>query len=291
MSCGTPADTPGRTVDDGAGPLRAQQRAMAALVTGDDDAACADDGLAARTLLRAPREGTPPRLAVYRVAYRGRLVEALRSNVPVLARVLGDDDFAELALAYLAGHPSRQPSIRWFGHALADWMQARREAGDPVVAHESLEDLARMEWALGTSFDSEDAVPVAAADLAALPAGDWPALRFAAHPSLRLVPMRFAVEPLWKALTADEDAQVDAPEAAGHVLAIWREGLATRWRSLPGEEHAALAACTGGEAFAALCERVAGWRAAAGQDPDGAAPQVAGWLRGWIDAGMLRRAG
>jgi hypothetical protein len=272
--------------------LLLQQRRLAALITGDDDLApggghaFADDAGAVAQVLR-PLAGAPPRLAIYRNAWRGRLIEALRSNVPVLHRVLGDDDFAALALAYLADHPSREPSIRWFGHALAAWIDARGDAGDAVVPHPALADLARMEWAIGTSFDSADRAPVAVADLAALPGEAWPGLRFDAHPSLRLVPLRWAVEPAWKALSEDEDAQAGPPEALAHVLAVWRDGLETRWRSLPDDEHDALAACARGLPFGALCERVAGTLAAAGAAPEAAPAQVAGWLRGWVENGLL----
>jgi hypothetical protein len=261
--------------------LADQQRRLAALVTGDDTAACADDAPATAAVLR-PLADAAPRLSIYRDAYRGRLVAALRANVPVLHRVLGDDAFADLALAYLADQPSREPSIRWFGHALAGWLQARIAAGDPRVPHPALADLVRMEWAIGTSFDAADAAPLCVDDLAAIAPTDWPALRFAAHPALRRVPLRWAVEPLWKALTADEAAATEPPEPLDHILAAWRLDLETRWRSLPADEDAALAACLAGTPFATLCEQVA--EAGAGEE---AALRVAGWLRGWVESGLL----
>ncbi|WP_163367521.1 HvfC/BufC N-terminal domain-containing protein, partial [Klebsiella aerogenes] len=83
-----------------------------------------------------------PGLQVYRHAYRARLAEALADNYTVLARALGDEAFDALAQAYLAAHPSRHPSIRWFGAALADFMAV---AGDELVPHPGLVDLARMD--------------------------------------------------------------------------------------------------------------------------------------------------
>lgn len=261
--------------------LRAQQRALARLVTarGEDVGAAVDDDAPWVAQVLRPLAGAPPRVSIYRTAFRARLVAALRTNLPVLHRVLGDDAFEALALGYLHAHPSRDPSIRWFGHALADWLDDREGAGEPAVPHPSLVDLARMEWALGLAFDAADAVPLAVADLAAVPPAEWPALRFAPHPSLRLVALRWAVEPLWKALTEDEDATTSPPEPLAHVLAVWRRGLDTRWRSLPQDEHEALAACLGGERFEALCARV------------GDAARVAGWLRGWVAQGLLLRGG
>lgn len=266
--------------------LRAQQRRLATLLTAPDGPDVADGASAVARTLR-PLGGAAPRLSVYRTAYRARLVEALRENHPVLHRVLGDDGFEVLALAYVDARPSRHPSIRWYGHALADWMDALAADGDARVPHPALPDLARMEWAVGTAFDSADAVPVNAADLGATPPADWPALRFAPHPAVRRVVLGWSVEPLWRALTEDPDAEPPAPERLDHALLVWRPSQETRWRSVAADEDDALAACLDGLPFGALCARVAAHLAAAGEDPAGAAPRVAGWLRGWVEQGLL----
>lgn len=246
-----------------------QQRAFAALLL-------ADEAPATTPLLRAVK-GQPPRIGVYHHAYRARLIEALRSNLPVLHRVLGDDDFAELALTYLAEQPSRQPSIRWFGGGLPAWLALHPEA----LPHPALADLAAMEWALGCSFDAADATPLQFADLAAMPPEQWPDARFAAHPSVHLLALQWAVEPIWQALTNDEEAATDEPEALEHRLLIWRQGLETRWRSLQPDEAAVLSACLAGESFAALCEL------AVDTQGDNAPAWVASALRRWVDDGLL----
>ena len=86
-----------------------------------------------------------PGLAVYRNAYSARLLAALNDNYTVLARAMGDEDFERLGRAYIDAHPSRHPSIRWFGHELAAFMA---EADDSLVGHASFIDFARMDWAL-----------------------------------------------------------------------------------------------------------------------------------------------
>jgi hypothetical protein len=138
-----------------------------------------------------------------------------------------------------------------------------------------------MEWALGLSFDAADAEPVGFQELAALAPGRWPMLRFARHPSVHLVNLAWAVEPIWRALTDDEDADTEEPQALAHTLLVWRHGLDTRWRSLAGTEARLLPACLAGENFAALCEQ------AAATEGDGAAPWVAAALRRWVDDGLL----
>jgi hypothetical protein len=259
--------------------LLAQQRALSALIRAEDEPA--GDAPAVLAWLR-PLRATPPRLAVYAQAWRARLAEALRSNYPVLHRVLGDEAFGVLARGYLAAHPSQSPSIRWFGHALPAWLAARLEADPQALPHPALADLARMEWAIGTSFDAADAAPLARDALAALDPALWPAFRFAPHPSVRLVALAWAIEPLWRALTDDPEADTAPPQAAAHRLLVWRDGLETRWRTLPGDEAAALAGCLGGVRFDEL-----GALVAAAATADAAAGRLAGWLGHWVQAGLL----
>ncbi len=90
-------------------------------------------------------EGREPLLRNYQQAYAGQLIAALRDNFGVLPQVLGDEAFDALALAYIRAHPSAQPSIRWFGHRLPDFMAER----DDPVPHPALTDLARMAGSRG----------------------------------------------------------------------------------------------------------------------------------------------
>lgn len=278
------APTPRRSMADDLSSLRAQQRALAALLRQEAPPAHAAD-----PLLR-PLRGQPAPWQVYHQAYRARLTAALRSNHPALHRALGDEAFDALASDYLAAHPSRHPSIRWFGHQLGDFLA--RAAGHDH--HPALADLARMEWALGVSFDAPDASPAGFAELAALPADAWPGLRFVPHPSVNCLDLGWAVEPLWQHLRAAEDSSreaTDPPQPLRHTLLVWRQGLDTRWRSLPADEAALLCACLAGTCFADLCSAAA--RAAAGLDAAGpgtdAAWQMAARLRGWVDDGLLMR--
>src|SRR5512146_56405 len=46
----------------------------------------------------------PPRIGIYRYAYRARLANALRANYPALARMMGDEAFRTLAAGYARAH-------------------------------------------------------------------------------------------------------------------------------------------------------------------------------------------
>lgn len=234
---------------------------------------------AADGLLRARAGGSL--LRVYRHAYRARLVAALRDNFGVLPRAMGDEVFDALASAYVDAHPSRQPSIRWFGDRLAEFMTER----EALVPHPAFIDLARMEWALRSAFDAADAPLLSRETLAALSPADWPGLTLRLHPSVQRLQMDWAVEPAWKALRDDEaeDPDLPEPQALPHALIVWRPQLDTRWRSAGSAlEVVLLDAVQQGEPFSTLCERAA-W--AVGDEA--AVPQVVAALQQWVAHGLL----
>lgn len=251
--------------------LAAQLQAFAQAITTTDEPA---DSAA---LFHATPQGGPPRLAIYRHAFRARLTAALRENYPVLHRVLGDEAFDELAKNFIAARPSQHPSIRWFGGALPEWLAAN----DEQLPHPALLDLACMEWALCTAFDAADDTPLSVDDLLANAPETWPELRFTGHSSLRLIALDWAIEPMWRALSNDAEAETEPPESQPHHLLVWRQNDQTQWRSVEPFEADLLHAALAGDSFAELCER------AAATQGEQAAASVAGHLRVWVEAGLL----
>lgn len=256
-----------------------QQRALQAAICAGDEGA-ADDG--ASVVRARPAAG----LDVYRHAYVARLTAALRDNFTVLHRALGDDEFDALAAAYVDAHPSRTPSIRWFGDRLADFMTG---AYAERLPHESLADFARMDWALRGAFDAAAAPPLRPATLMALAPEQWPTLRLALQASVAQIELGWAIEPAWRALrewdpeSGDEQPELAAPEPLTHRLLVWRDAstLDTRWRSLEPLEAALLDAVAAGASFEALCNAVA-----VGAEADAAGAVVA-HLQRWLADGLL----
>ena len=271
--------------------LRQQQQAFAAAVLGANST----------DLLRPSPQGGPAPVEVYRQAYTARLTGALRDNFEILALALGDAGFDALAGAYLQAQPSCQPSIRWFGHALVAFMDQRLAADDGLVPHPALADLARMDWALRGAFDAADAPVIDHATLAGIAPDDWPALVLQLHPSVRQLPLQWAVEPAWHALRSASDLaastavseadaaepELPAPEALPHSLLVWRKGLDTQWRSLAEAEACLLQAVAEGASFAALCEQALNQV----EQPDQALPLVVAALQQWLADGLISAVG
>ena len=145
------------------GTLRRQQQALAQAVRGGRPPP--------RRLLQPAPQGHQARIDAYQHAYQARLAGALRDNFEVLALAMGDEAFATLAQAYTEAHPSRQPSIRWFGHRLVDFMARRVDQDDGLVPHPAMVDMARLDWALRDAFDATEAQVLDASALAAVASG------------------------------------------------------------------------------------------------------------------------
>jgi hypothetical protein len=254
--------------------LHALQAAFQSAVLG------ADGGLA---LLRGG-ERAARGLAVYRGAYRSRLRAALRDNYGVLHQALGDEAFDALADAYLAAHPPRESSIRWFGDCLAGFMAAW-----PALPHPALADLARLDWALRGAFDAEAVPRLDAAALEALAPDSWAGVALRLQPHASVLELAWAVAPAWHALAdareRGADVTVPAPAELRHALVAWRDALQPRWRTLDEAEAEAIA----------LIARNPGlplgeWLE---QAVSAATPlaQAVAWLRRWADDGLLALPG
>jgi len=229
-------------------------------------------------LIGTTRVPIATRLGIYATAYRSRLAEALESNYPVLAKLLGEADFAALAADYIAAHDSPFFSIRYYGDALAKFLATREDyAAAPVLA-----ELAQWEWAMTAVFDAADVAPLGAEDLARIPAPQWAQLRFRWHPSVQRLTLLWNVPQLWRALSEDGERPLMTQAAAPGQWLLWRENLTTYFRSLPSTEASMLDAARSGWPFgelcALLCEELGESEAPA---------QAAALLRGWIGSGLI----
>ncbi len=220
------------------------------------------------------------RLDVYADQYFYRLLDCLTEDFPAVRAVIGEVRFHNLVTDYLLAHPSTHPSLRFAGQHLAPFLTTHglRDRW-PFLG-----DLARFEWTLLDAFDAPDATPLAEADLAALPVGEWARLRIRLVPSCRLVELEWLVDETWARAKRGEEPGVPAPGPAS--FAVWRRDLRVLHRRLDGAERAALGAVADGRTFADVCAAVADTTG-----EGGAATLVVGLLRRWLaDAALAATA-
>jgi hypothetical protein len=166
------------------------------------------------------------RLAIYADGYRSRLAETLQSHYPALLALLGEEEFALLAEAYVRNHDSTFRSIRHYGAELDAQLRA-----DPAYAERAwLAELARFEWAMTEVFDAADAAPITVASLGAVPPGDWAQLGFAFDASVRTLELSWNVPALWRAVSHAEAPPAPEAQAAASTWLLWRHDLQIYFR-------------------------------------------------------------
>ncbi len=213
------------------------------------------------------------RLSVYHHAYRARLLDTLRDTYGHTLRMLGDEVFDALALAYIEANPSERGNLRWYGQTWPEALQV-----------EDVAELARLDWALREAFDGPDDAVLALSDLQQLPPEAWSVVRLRPHATVRCLRLAHNTLARWHAL--DEERQVPAAEALPEpgCLLVWRRGERPHFRSMAAPEAWAVQQLVAGATWDAVCEGLAEtW------PDDDVATLAAQCLRRWLDEGVLAK--
>lgn len=214
------------------------------------------------------------RLGVYHGAYRARLLETLHDTYGHTLRLMGDDAFDALALAYIAQSPSTHRNLRWYGETWPDFLV------DAAVA-----ELARLDWALREAFDGPDDTVLGLRDLQLLAPDAWVVVRLRPHATVRCLAMRHNTLQRWHALDDERPVPDAEPLPAPGWVLVWRRDDRPHFRSMAAPEAWAVRQLLAGQPWAALCEGlVEAW-------PDQDATTLAAQcLRRWMDEGVLAEA-
>ena len=258
--------------------LAAMQASVMSLVTGRQAVADGEALDAATLIVGDDRAGAEERVHVYANMYRARIVEALESQFPRLAKRLGADDFGALASAYITDEPSRHPSLRYVGERLSSWLGARGPESRMLAG------LAALEWARADVFDLADEPLLTLEALHAWPMerfGELPLRLVTAH---RLVTVPRGTAPLWDELGGEVAESVDlSPVPVGtESLCVWREGTVVYHRLVDEAERAALELASSGTHFGVICESLVG-----SHGEEAAVAQAYTWMSTWLTDGLL----
>lgn len=232
----------------------------------------------ADAIVDAPPLPAAKRLAIYRNGYAVRLIEALDDTYPIVHAVLGDEVFAALGEAFVAAHPSRHRSIRWYGQELAAFLGAH----PPYAQQPILKELALLEWTLAEVFDAPDALVVERAALSAVDPSQWSEIGLRFHPSLRRLHLSWNTVAVWQAMSREEAPPEPALGEAPVPWLLWRQNLQNYFRSMPPLEEAALDAAIRGRTFGEICTMLSEWL------PEQEIPlRAAGLLSAWADSEII----
>lgn len=250
-----------------------QDEFQRAVVAGDDTVLA--------ELVDTSRENRRTLLGVYRNAYVSRLIDFLETDYEKLHGLVGDEQFTRLARGFIAAHPSKTQNARWFGVRFPEFLRACKDYADTVLVCE----LATLERALIDVFDEADTDTLRLDDLAAIDPDAWPNLTFSIHPATRRVDLSTNADDIWRALHKQKTPP--APKTLGEtrqIIVLRPDGMAT-FRPMASDEAMMWDEAAKGVRFSVLCEMLSIY---GGEEQ--AAARAAGYLQGWINAGMLRHS-
>jgi len=238
-----------------------------------------------------PRMTATERFEIYRSGYHARLVECLRDDYPVLAAMLGDEQFGLLCRAYVDRHPSASPNLNGFGQHMARLCRDVQLVGEGADAFDARRDfaseLATLEWALVEVLHAACPPPLEVAALQSVPPDAWARARFIKSDALRLLRFEYPVNAVFIANRIEETVP-EIPGRSPNAVAVYRKDTQL-WRmdltpAMMGILEPLAEGKSLGEALAAIEESVT--------DPDVLAETGANlmvWFREWADAGFFTR--
>lgn len=218
-------------------------------------------------------------LDVYRNAYRGRLVDALRATFPRTAQWVGEDAFRAAAAHYLITHPPQGWTLDAIGAGFPEVL-AELFAQDCEVS-----ELAWLEWAMHSTFTAADDAPMTVAAIGPATAhfaeADWAAMRLRCVSSLQMHTVISNCAALWQSLGAGDGAEVAFLDNPQYCI-VWRDGLAPVFRLIDAQQGHCLSRMAAGASFGEICDHLA-----SASEPQSAATRAGEMLAGWFALGLV----
>lgn len=232
------------------------QRAFVAEIAADDDVPPGSLGM-----------------AIYRNAYRGRLVDALAVSFERTRRWVGEEMFELAAAHYILANPPQSWTLDAYGvsfpEALADLF-----AEDPEVPG-----LAWLEWQMQQAFAAPDRETLTGDMLAnaGLHDADWEHLRLEPAAGLTWGEVQHDLAALWHGLADGEPDRSVLSAIDPAILLVWRKDLSPHFRLLEPAEFAALKPLLDGASFGD----------AASQVDEADLARFSLWFAQWLNEGLF----
>ena len=192
--------------------------------------------------------------AVYRTAYRARLLDCLHSGFDKCHQWIGEDSFRAAAAHHLILHPPASWTLDDVGRGFSDTL-ALLFPGDREV-----EELAWLEWEMQQAFTDPDEPALGSDDFVSRAASfsedQWRDLRLTFVQSCRSRAITTDCATLWTAIDQSlAMPPLDLP-ADTSTLLVWRKDLRCQFRLLDDREAEGLGLMRAGGRFHDLCEAV-----------------------------------
>lgn len=188
-------------------------------------------------------------MRVYRNTVLSGCVDALRANYPVVAQLLGEEMFDEVAAHHAAECPPRKPVLAVYGARFPDWLEGQPWAQDLRY----VPDVARIERLHVEALFAGDCEPLTMDDLRRREG--WQGLQLPLHPATRFDWLTSPAMSIWLAhrdpVTAEleldwhaEGALFTRPQLAVQPISLDRAGHRFLFGIRLGESVGAAAVAT-----------------------------------------------
>jgi len=161
------------------------------------------------------------RFNVYRNNVHASLAAALAARFPVVERLVGDEFFRAMALAFIERHPPTSPVLSQYGETLARFI----ENFEPARSLLYLADVARLEWARSFAYHAEDREIQAVSALANLTADVLGGVRLKLHPAFAAIRSPFPIVSIWWTNTHDDVVAAIGPDHGAECALVTRPHL------------------------------------------------------------------
>lgn len=156
------------------------------------------------------------RFAVYRNNVTVSLIEALGAAYPVVAQLVGEPFFRELARVYVRDNPPRSRILLSYGETFPEFV----EAFEPASGVPYLADVARLELARRRAYHAADEPSLAQSAFAGIAPTDRGLLTMRLHASVTVLSSRFAIGSIWAAHQEGGQIETVDPYRAEDVLVL-----------------------------------------------------------------------
>ena len=174
-----------------------------------------------------------PGFAVYRNTTPNALIDVLRGNYPVTARLVGEEAFGALAFDFADLHPPKDPVLLGYGDGFAAFLETQLWIDELPY----LPGVARLDRLFTETHLAADAPALTAADLAALGVEGWMGLRLPLHPAARFLWERTPAMTIWQAHRGGDEFETLVPEWRAEGALFTRPGGAVEALPIGAPEH------------------------------------------------------
>lgn len=195
-------------------------------------------------------EGRPAgkRFNVYRNNVIVSLMDAMETAFPVIQKLIGVENFRNLAGLYVRQYPPQTPMLMFYGADFPTFL----DGFTPLAHVPYLADVARLELARRSAYHAADADAVAGDALGAIAPDALMGVRFELSPALRIIDSPYPIVSIWH---FNMTKGAEKPPAVAETAMITRPALDLNMLTISRDQAVFLRALQSGDTLGAAFEQ------------------------------------